>query len=451
MKGSPPNVYFVSVLLIVLSTISGSIVIPTQQAERIDIILYAQGVGPDNPQGVCRNFVDAPAHEYFCLSIAKLVDDRAIDGYSTNPPCTSGIPCFMPYNNVTRGQFSKMLVLYYDWPISTVGGPHFSDVPPQHELYSYIETAYNRGIISGYADGTFRVGNPITRGQMAKMVSNSAGFPPAPTNRTPSYSDVASSHPFFRYIEALVMHAVNVQYPPGAPNQPACSAPPCFFPYNDALRADAAAHIYHTKIVEGATGFGQVFPHRGGPYPTYDGVEAYVNTPDPPLNAWEGVAGPVAVTDRWNGHFIESGPSKQCLPGCEIHPFGNWWDTIADPNVTFRWDRNVNLAGGGTYFYKSIYFGGTGGQWQSQFCDALGCRGMVTSQDLGSALPYVVAGVETKPELAGFQGLSVTVSGARARRFGTWNSWCYDSALVPWKSLNGQIGTCNNGSWTVNY
>lgn len=159
------------------STLGGvpAVVLP-QSGASVDSGSLAQVARPEHPQGVCRNFVDVPAHEYFCLSTAKLLDRGAVDGYNTNPPCTSGIPCFMPYNNVTRGQFSKMLVLYFQMPIDTAGGPHFRDVSPQHEFYRYIETAYNRGIISGYADGTFRPGNNVTRGQMAKIVSNSAGF-----------------------------------------------------------------------------------------------------------------------------------------------------------------------------------------------------------------------------------------------------------------------------------
>lgn len=246
------------------------------------------------------------------------------------------------------------------------------------------------------------------------------------------------------------MHAVNVQYPPGAQYQPACATAPCFFPYDNALRADAAANIYYTKLVEGSSGFGQVFPYRGGPYPTYDGVEAYVITPDPPLGAYEGVAGPVAVTDRWNGHYIESGPSKQCLPGCGIHPFGNWWDSVYAGN-TFVWDESVTLVVGTFYQYRSIYFGGSGGQWQSQFCSSGGCRGMVTSQDLGSALPYVTAGAETDPETAGLGSFSITVSGARARQNGVWSSWCYDNSRVPWRGLNSRVGPCTSYSWPIDY
>ena len=71
---------------------------------------------------------------------------------------------------MTRGQLSKIVVLAEGWAIDVIGGPHFSDVPESQTFYPFVETAYNRGIISGYADGTFRPGNNATRGQISKIV-----------------------------------------------------------------------------------------------------------------------------------------------------------------------------------------------------------------------------------------------------------------------------------------
>jgi hypothetical protein len=65
---------------------------------------------------------------------------------------------------------SKIVVEAMNWDIDTSGGPHFTDVPTTDTFYDYIETAYNRGIISGYADNTFRPSNNATRGQIAKIV-----------------------------------------------------------------------------------------------------------------------------------------------------------------------------------------------------------------------------------------------------------------------------------------
>ena len=49
----------------------------------------------------------------------------------------------------------------------------FSDAKsiPAYATY-YIQTMAAQGIISGYADGTFKPNNNITRGQMAKILYN---------------------------------------------------------------------------------------------------------------------------------------------------------------------------------------------------------------------------------------------------------------------------------------
>ena len=86
----------------------------------------------------------------------------AISGYSDGS--------FRPYLNTTRGQLSKIIVLAMGWPLNTWGGPHFRDVAPDNPFYAFIETAYSRGVISGYSDGTFRWGANITRAQLAKVV-----------------------------------------------------------------------------------------------------------------------------------------------------------------------------------------------------------------------------------------------------------------------------------------
>jgi hypothetical protein len=77
---------------------------------------------------------------------------------------------FRPNNSITRGQISKIIVLAEGWAIDTTGGPHFTDVPPTNPFYREIETAFHHGIISGYADNTFRWGNNATRAQLSKML-----------------------------------------------------------------------------------------------------------------------------------------------------------------------------------------------------------------------------------------------------------------------------------------
>ena len=81
--------------------------------------------------------------DYFYVPVEYLYCAGVVVGY---PDGT-----FRPYNNATRGQLSKIIVLAEGWSIDTSGGPRFTDVPASNPFYRYIETAYHRGIISGYA------------------------------------------------------------------------------------------------------------------------------------------------------------------------------------------------------------------------------------------------------------------------------------------------------------
>ncbi len=415
MESSPNILRSILVMLMILSAIPTSDArarpANTNVLSRSEVSSYASSTlastatSPVTPPGLCANFHDVDAHYYACHALDYMVTKGFVNGYG-DPECSNnGVqpPCFLPYSDVTRGEFSKILVNTYQWPIDTSGGPHFSDVPIVYVFYNFIETAYNRGIISGYvnpqcadngvAAPCFLPGNNITRGQMSKLVSNASEYSDNTSGRTPSYFDVPTIDTFFTYIERLVMHAVNAQYPPHAPKAPICgsTAEPCFFPYENAPRIDAVMHIYLGSGHIRNDGNSQVFASAGGPDPTYDGIWVYMTTPDPTLHNGQDIGGPVAVTSRYNSHYIESGPEKRCNIFCFIHPYGTW---STDDASDYLWETSIDLGGGLTYAYKSLYFGGTGGQWQTQFCST-GCRGLLTSQDLGTALPFVLAGGES--------------------------------------------------------
>jgi S-layer homology domain len=84
--------------------------------------------------------------------------------------CLGGCSSFHPYSDSTRGQVAKIIVLASCWPLYTPPVATFSDVTTDSTFYQYIETAYDLGVISGYADATFRPYNNITRGQVSKIV-----------------------------------------------------------------------------------------------------------------------------------------------------------------------------------------------------------------------------------------------------------------------------------------
>ena len=108
------------------------------------------------------DFVDVQATDYFYEAVRYLYCEGIISGYADGT--------FLPYNNTTRGQLSKIVVLAEGWEVVCPPVPTFTDVPVTHPFFCFIETAFAHGIISGYTDGTFRPGNNATRGQICKIV-----------------------------------------------------------------------------------------------------------------------------------------------------------------------------------------------------------------------------------------------------------------------------------------
>jgi len=125
----------------------------------------------------------------------------------------------------------------------------FSDVDTNNPFYTWIQCLACRGIISGYADGTFRPGNEITRGQIAKVVSNAANLHDDPGPQI--YQDVDAANPFFVWINRLSIHGFMGGYPCGGEGEP-CGHEnwPYFRPLANATRGQLA------KIVANAAGVG---------------------------------------------------------------------------------------------------------------------------------------------------------------------------------------------------
>ncbi|MDQ5824280.1 MAG: S-layer homology domain-containing protein [Chloroflexota bacterium] len=151
---------------------------------------------------------------------------------------------FRPNAQVTRGQLSKMVAnaAGYD---EDVTGQTFSDVDPNSPFYPYIERLAKRGIIGGYSDGTFQPNNSVTRGQLAKIVSGAVGEPGSTGQQL--FEDVQPGSPFYQWVQHLAGQGMMSGYPCGADGEP-CGVgnKPYFRPGNHATRGQT------TKIVTGA-------------------------------------------------------------------------------------------------------------------------------------------------------------------------------------------------------
>jgi hypothetical protein len=171
------------------------------------------------------SFSDVPPDYWARQYIEYMACRNIVSGYSDGT--------FRPDLNTTRGQLSKIIVLEEGWPIDTSGGPHFSDVLPGSAFYAYVETAFNRSIISGYSDGTFRPGNNITRSQLCKITVLAAGWP-IDTSGGPHFSDVPPNNAFYNYVETAFNRSIISGYSDGT-----------FRPGNNATRAQVCKIVYN--------------------------------------------------------------------------------------------------------------------------------------------------------------------------------------------------------------
>jgi uncharacterized delta-60 repeat protein len=124
----------------------------------------------------------------------------------------------------------------------------FPDVPVGSTFYDYVMCLACRGIVSGYPDGTFGPNNPVTRGQLSKIVSNAAGY--NDIYSAYSFEDVPVGSTFHQFVERLSDRSIITGYPCGGPGEP-CVGPanrPYFRPNASVTRGQTA------KIVASAKG-----------------------------------------------------------------------------------------------------------------------------------------------------------------------------------------------------
>jgi hypothetical protein len=197
-------------------------------------------------------FSDVPPGSTFYPYIHCLACLDIVNGY---PDGT-----FKPNNDVTRGQLSKI--------ISNAAGfednqttQMFWDVPVGSTFFQYIGRLAERGYINGYPCGGppagpcippdylpyFRPNNNATRGQLAKIDANAAGFNDPPGHQM--FQDVPVGSTYYTYTYRLVSRGVMSGYPCGTPPAGKCIPPanlPYFLPNNNATRGQTSKIVANT-------------------------------------------------------------------------------------------------------------------------------------------------------------------------------------------------------------
>ncbi len=159
-------------------------------------------------QAQTTSFKDVPESYVFYEEIQYLVDFEIISGFEDGT--------FKPNQSVTRGQAAIMLGRSLGLDGQTKRTV-FSDVPATSVASGYIQEAYEWDIITGYPDGTFRPNEPVTRGQMAILLSRAfdleiwADFK-GNTDANVTFADVSPTSAAYPFIGLLVNAGITYGY-----------------------------------------------------------------------------------------------------------------------------------------------------------------------------------------------------------------------------------------------
>lgn len=130
---------------------------------RVDPVVVAQPTPEKLPEMIYNDLDTASwASEY----IVYLSEKNIVGG--------KGNGIFAPNDNITREEFTKMIILAFA-PESEPEKISFSDVSEKDWYYDYVSKAYSKGIITGYDNGSFGVGENITREDMAVIAFRASG------------------------------------------------------------------------------------------------------------------------------------------------------------------------------------------------------------------------------------------------------------------------------------
>ena len=134
--------------------------------------IFARLIAEDKGEKVSgkNTFADVNKNAWYYDYVGYLAKYDIINGY------TDGT--FKPDESVTRAEFVAMAVRYYGLfnEVKNTGYTvKYTDLDKNYWAYNDIALAKNIGWLNGYADGTFRGDNNITRAEVVTIVNRATG------------------------------------------------------------------------------------------------------------------------------------------------------------------------------------------------------------------------------------------------------------------------------------
>lgn len=142
-------------------------------------------------------FSDLDSSNKYYEAVTFLIDKGVISGY---PDGT-----FRPNDKVNRVEALKFILESIQADLVS-GQPPFSDVEAAQWYNDYLYTGYEKSIVNGNPDGTFRPENPVNKAEFLKILFLGMSVDINPIVNEASYEDVAVDAwfaPYFAYAKEL--------------------------------------------------------------------------------------------------------------------------------------------------------------------------------------------------------------------------------------------------------
>ena len=148
-------------------------------------------------------FWDVPSDQWAYEYISAIYNAGITQGCAQDDPNTpENERRYCPDDNVTRGQMAAFIIrAKYGETFSYTTTPYFTDVPSTHTFFKYVQKLRDDGITA--VSGTYDVNGYVTRGQMAAFIIRAKYGETFSYTTTPYFSDVPSTHNFFKYVQKL--------------------------------------------------------------------------------------------------------------------------------------------------------------------------------------------------------------------------------------------------------
>lgn len=221
-------------------TLSGNkITLSKTYQSDIRVFYKAQGIAGESESQVDPQRVSTPAPSYtftdvkpsdqFYTEITWLANKGITTGWSTGATRE-----YRPLNEVERGAMAAFFYRMAGSPAYTAPStPKFKDVPTTHQFYKEISWMAEKGITTGWSDGTFRPDAPVNRDAMAAFFYRLAGTPNYSAPSTSPFHDIKPGDQFYKEVAWLANTGISKGWDDGT-----------FRPVTPIKRDAMAAFIY---------------------------------------------------------------------------------------------------------------------------------------------------------------------------------------------------------------